>query len=198
MSPAHVLLPTYERLKRELMQGVWVQNVRLEAGRIAEDYGVSATPVRDSLNLLVGEGLITFRPGEGYRTKIIAERDLAELLGINLALLRLAIDTAPAGPSNYGLQLLRQEHQYADAVGTLFQDMALASGNRVLAAIVEQLSDRLHHLRMKEHLVFTDLTAELAALGETCSLRPAAAKNELAVYHDRRLRMARRLVAFLP
>jgi DNA-binding GntR family transcriptional regulator len=198
MSPAHVLQPTYERLKRELMQGVWEQNVRLEAARIADDYGVSATPVRDSLNLLVGEGLITFRPGEGYRTKVITERDLAELLSINLVLLHVAIDTATAGPRSHDLQSFQQISPYAEAVGSLFQDMALASGNRVLAGIVERLSDRLHHVRMKEHLVFTDLTAELAALGETCSLRPAAAKDELAVYHERRLRMARRLVAFLP
>jgi DNA-binding GntR family transcriptional regulator len=197
MSPAHVLQPTYERLKRELMRGVWAQNVRLEAGRIAEDYGVSATPVRDSLNLLVGEGLITFRPGEGYRTKIIAERDLAELLGINLALLRLAIDTTPVGPSKDGLQELCQKHQYADTVGTLVQDISLASGNRVIVGIVERLSDRLHQVRMKEHLIFSDLHAELAALREACSLRPATAKDELAAYHDRRLRMAKRLAAFL-
>lgn len=198
MSPAHVLQPTYERLKRELMRGVWTQNVRLEAARIAEDYGVSATPVRDSLNLLVGEGLITFRPGEGYRTKVITERDLTDLLGINLVLLRVVIDTATAGPGNYNAQVFRQENQYAEAVGTLFHDMALASGNRVLIGFIERLSDRLHQMRMKEHLVFADPDAELTALRDSCSLSPGAAKGELAAYHDRRLRMARRLVAFLP
>jgi DNA-binding FadR family transcriptional regulator len=198
MSPAHVLQPTYERLKRELMQGVWTQNVRLEAARIAQDYGVSATPVRDSLNLLVGEGLITFRPGEGYRTSVITERDLAELLGINLALLRLAIDTATAGPSNHDLQVFGHEDQYAEAVATLFHDMALASGNLVLVGIVKRLSARLHQMRMKEHLFFADLNAELQALRESCLLRPVYAKVELAAYHDRRLRMARSLAAVLP
>lgn len=198
MSPAHVLQPTYERLKRELKQGVWTQNVRLETARIAEDYGVSATPVRDSLNLLVGEGLITFRPGEGYRTKVVTERDLAELLSINLVLLDLAIDTATAECQIHELEAFRQEDQYAEAVGALFDDMAQASGNRVLAGIVGQLNGRLYQMRMREHLVFADLNAELTALSEPYLLRTVAAKNELAAYHDRRLKNAGRLAAFLP
>lgn len=198
MSPAHVLQPTYSRLKRELIQGVWAQNVKLEPARIAEDYGVSATPLRDSLNLLVGEGLITFRPGEGYRTRIITERDLTEILGVNKALLCLAINTASAGPDNHGLQAYRQEDQYAEAVGALFQKIALASGNRVIVAIVEQLSNRLHQMRLKEHLVFAGLDAELTALRDAFSHRPLAAKDELAAYHDRRLKMTGRLAEFLP
>lgn len=197
MSPAHVFQPTYDRLKRELMQGVWLQNVRLETARIAEDYGVSVTPVRDSLNLLVGEGMITFRPGEGYRTKVITERDIAELLNVNLVLLRAAIDTAPDVPRHHDLQASRQEDQYAAAVSTLFHDMALASGNRVLAGIVERLSERLHQMRMKEHLVFADLDAEMTALRESFSLSPSAAKDELAGYHDRRIRAAGKIIAFL-
>lgn len=198
MSPAHVLQPTYERLKRELMKGVWAQNVRLEAARIAEDYGVSATPVRDSLNLLVGEGLITFRPGEGYRTKVTTERNLTELMAINLVLLHAAIDIAPAGTRIDGRQELCREDDYAEAVGALFDEIARASDNRVLGSFVERLSERLHQLRMNEHLVFTDLDAELIALRKSCSLRPDEAKIELAAYHDRRVAMVGRLAALLP
>lgn len=198
MSPAHVLIPTYERLKREIIEGVWTQNVRLESARIAEDYGVSATPVRDSLNLLVGEGLITFRPGEGYRTRVITERDLAELLGINLVLLHLAIDTATAECQSHDLGAFREEDRYAEAVGALFQDMAQASRNRVLAGIVKRLNGRLYQVRMQENLVFADLNAELAALRKPYLLRNVAAKDELSAYHDRRLKMAGRLAALLP
>lgn len=198
MSPAHVLQPTYERLKRELKQGVWTQNVRLEAARIAEDYGVSATPVRDSMNLLVGEGLITFRPGEGYRTRVLSGRDLRELLSVNFALLRLATIIAPLEPDHRDLQAVRQEGRYAEAVGTLFDHMAQASGNRVLVGLVEQLNARLHQMRMIEHLVFADLETELTALRASCSLGAASAQEELASYHDRRSTLATKLAALLP
>lgn len=197
MSPAHVLQPTYERLKRELMQGVWAQNVKLEAARIAEDYGVSATPVRDSLNLLVGEGLITFRPGEGYRTRVITERNLKELLGTSLMLLHSAIDTATAGVGTDRQHEYRGEDEYAAAVGILFHELALASGNRVLAGFVERLNDRLHQMRMHEHRLLVDLDAEWTALRGSISLRPAAAKDELAAYHDRRITMVGALAASL-
>ncbi|MDF1836078.1 MAG: GntR family transcriptional regulator [Alteraurantiacibacter sp. bin_em_oilr2.035] len=46
MSPAHVLEPTYRRLKRALMEGTWPIGQKLEAMRLADEFGVSMTPVR--------------------------------------------------------------------------------------------------------------------------------------------------------
>ncbi|MFL0671910.1 MAG: GntR family transcriptional regulator [Erythrobacter sp.] len=149
MSPAHVLQPTYERLKREIMKGVWAQNVRLEPARIGEDYGVSASPVRDSLNLLVGEGLIAFRPGEGYRTRVVTERDVSELLALNLMLLQWAVDgslTTDGAEDQLGSEL---RDDYAGSVGMVFRDIGLSSGNRALGSFVERINDRLHQLADK-------------------------------------------------
>jgi uncharacterized protein YeaC (DUF1315 family) len=39
MSPAHVLEPTYRRLKRALMEGTWPDGAKLEAMRLADDSG---------------------------------------------------------------------------------------------------------------------------------------------------------------
>ena len=65
MSPAHVLVPTCKKLKRMLMEGVWPPGEKLEALRLADELGVSMTPVRDCLNRLVGERLVDMKPGEG-------------------------------------------------------------------------------------------------------------------------------------
>ena len=54
MSPAYVLEPTYDTLRRRLFAGVWPSGQRLEAARLATELGVSMTPVRDSLNRLAG------------------------------------------------------------------------------------------------------------------------------------------------
>ena len=45
MSPAHVFEPTYEAIKRRLMTGEWATGARIEAARLADDLGVSMTPV---------------------------------------------------------------------------------------------------------------------------------------------------------
>ena len=90
MSPAHVLEPTYRRLKRALMEGIWPGGAKLEAMRLAEDFGVSMTPVRDSLNQLVGEGLVDLTPGEGFRVPPLTEQRLRDLLDVNAVLLETA------------------------------------------------------------------------------------------------------------
>lgn len=197
MSPAHVLQPTYDRLKREITVGVWAQNVRLEPARIAEDYGVSATPVRDSLNLLVGEGLIAFRPGEGYRTRVVTERDLANLLSVNLMLLHGALNGAMAAGGEEDQPGPDPEDAYADAVSALFRDIGHASGNRVLAAFVERTGDRLHQARMREHLIFPDLSMELRSLHASRQLGSGAAKAALSAYHERRLAVVGELAGTL-
>lgn len=197
MSPAHVLQPTYDRLKREIIKGVWAQNVRLEPGRIGEDYGVSASPVRDSLNLLVGEGLIAFRPGEGYRTRVVTERDVGELLILNLMLLEWAADgslTTDGAEDQLGSETC---DDYAGAVGMVFRDIGLSSGNRALGSFVERINDRLHHLRTREHLIFPDLDQELRDLRASRLGGPELVKDSLKAYHQRRIAGVRRLVATL-
>lgn len=198
MSPAHVLQPTYDRLKCEIMRGVWAQNVRLEPARIAEDYGVSATPVRDSLNLLVGEGLIFFRPGEGYRTLVLTERDLAELLAINLLLLQGAIDAAAPMSADTDRLEAGSTSSYAHDVAALFRKLGHASGNRVHGALIERMSDRLHQMRTREHLVFPDLEEEFSKLRASVSFGAEAAKGALAAFHKRRVLAVRMLAAVLP
>jgi len=198
MSPAHVLQPTYNRLKREITKGVWAQNVRLEPARIAEDYGVSATPVRELLNLLVGEGLIAFRPGEGYRTRVVTERELASLLAVNLLLLNAALDGARAASGARDAPASDADDDYADAVSALFREVAISSGNRVLAAFVERISDRLHQARMREYLILPDLDEELRSLRSLRRQEPEALKAVLSAYHERRLGVVAELVATWP
>lgn len=197
MSPAHVLQPTYDRLKREIIKGVWAQNVRLEPALIGEDYGVSASPVRDSLNLLVGEGLIAFRPGEGYRTRVVTERDVGELLTLNLMLLRWAVDRSLTTDSQQDQLWSDIDDDYAGSVGIVFRDIGLSSGNRALASFVERMNDRLHHLRTKEHLVFPDLDQELQELRAARLGGPGLVRASLRAYHQRRIAAVGRLVATL-
>lgn len=197
MSPAHVLQPTYDRLKREIVKGIWAQNVRLEPARIGEDYGVSASPVRDSLNLLVGEGLIAFRPGEGYRTRVVTERDVGELLTLNLMLLQGAVDgslTTDGAEDQLGSKI---RDDYAGSVGMVFRDIGLSSGNRALGSFVERINDRLHYLRTREHLIFPDLDRELQDLRASRLGGPGLVRDSLRAYHQRRIAGVRRLVATL-
>src|SRR3546814_18715981 len=83
MSPAHVFEPTYEAIKRQLMSGEWASGTRIEAARLAEDLGVSVTPVRDSLYRLNGARMDDFAPGEGFHVHRLTEPEFRNLPALN-------------------------------------------------------------------------------------------------------------------
>lgn len=129
MSPAHVLEPTYRRLKDALLEGRFRAGTKLEAMRLADDFGVSMTPVRDSLNQLVGEGLVDLTPGEGFRVPLLTEQALRDILQVNALLLEQAPDNDHKSLTiNEGSNDTRGA--YADRLARAFRDIAASSGNR--------------------------------------------------------------------
>ena len=181
MSPAHVLEPTYRRLKRALMEGLWPGGAKLEAMRLAEDFGVSMTPVRDSLNQLVGEGLVDLTPGEGFRVPPLTEQRLRDLLDVNSALLKTANTANWRLPTEDGPVFIGNE--YADRLAAAFSLLATGSGNRVLADIVDRISERLHLLRSREPEVLPEVNESLKQI--EAGLNGSRTDRHLAVvrYH---------------
>jgi len=181
MSPAHVLEPTYRRLKRALMEGLWPAGAKLEAMRLADDFGVSMTPVRDSLNQLVGEGLVDLTPGEGFRVPLLTEQRLRDLLDVNSVLLKTANTSNWRLPTEDGPAFTGNE--YADRLAAAFSLLATGSGNRFLADIVDQVSERLHFLRSCEPQVLAEANESLKQI--EAGLHGSRKERHLAVvrYH---------------
>src|SRR3546814_19229888 len=76
------------------MTGAWSAGVRIEAARLADEIGVSITPVRDALNRLAGERMVDFIAGEGFRVPLYSEAELRDLFGLNRLLLLAAVGKA--------------------------------------------------------------------------------------------------------
>lgn len=60
--------------RRELEPGSWIDELK-----IAEDYGISRTPLREALKVLAAEGLVTMKVRRGAYVTEISERDLADV-----------------------------------------------------------------------------------------------------------------------
>lgn len=131
MSPAHVLEPTYLGLKTRLKMGAWPMGMRLEATKLADELGVSVTPVRDSLNRLVGERLVELWPGEGYRVARMGERQLRDLLMFNRDLLSKAVIVMVASDVDMGWS--DEPLPYPERVARLFAGIAAASGSMAVS-----------------------------------------------------------------
>lgn len=193
MSPAHVLEPTYRRLKRDLMDGVFPMGARLEALRLAEELGVSMTPVRDSLNQLTGEGLVEFSPGDGFRAARLNDQDLRDMLHVHNVLLVFAVNFCSAQTIPCLDQPTGDDH--AVRLATVFGQIAVSSANRFLARSVARIGERLHPVRRIEPSVISSATELLlaleASLGGTMSERLEA----IEAYHASCLEAVPRLTA---
>jgi DNA-binding GntR family transcriptional regulator len=66
---------------RELAPGSWIDELKL-----AEEYGISRTPLREALKVLATEGLVTMKVRRGAYVTEVSEQDLADVYHL-LALL---------------------------------------------------------------------------------------------------------------
>jgi DNA-binding GntR family transcriptional regulator len=60
--------------QRELQPGSWIDEVK-----IAQDFGISRTPLREALKVLAAEGLVTMKVRRGAYVTEVSETDLADV-----------------------------------------------------------------------------------------------------------------------
>ncbi len=63
--------------KRELEPGSWIDELKL-----AEEYGISRTPLREALKVLAAEGLVTMKVRRGAYVTEVSEQDLTEVYAL--------------------------------------------------------------------------------------------------------------------
>lgn len=82
IAPTALYQEVAERLRQrifshELTPGTWIDEQKL-----AEQYGISRTPMREALKVLASEGLVTLKPRRGCYVTEISERDLDDVFPI--------------------------------------------------------------------------------------------------------------------
>ena len=189
----------YERIKNWLLAQALVPGQLLQIGVLADELGVSTTPVREALTRLAAERLIMSVPKRGFFARTPSEDDIFGLYSVNRTILDAAVgrwpEVNPAPSSGDDAAPIaiqeRSAEQLARQTGELFLQVALRSGVGEFAEIVRNMNDRLHHARVLEceivpdAFVEVDRIAELIAAHDRVQLRPA-----LETYHNQRLGLA--------
>jgi DNA-binding transcriptional MocR family regulator len=193
MSPAYVLEPTYDTLRRRLFAGVWPSGQRLEAARLATELGVSMTPVRDSLNRLAGERLVHSSPGEWFQVPLLSETELRGLIDWHHALIGIALGRWTAITPTTDLP---QGHDgIGERTAILFAVIANAAGSLELHWALGNAAARLGCYRRHEETVLDESLSELAALEALVREgNRAGLAHAIERYHDRRRAVAGDLV----
>lgn len=74
------------RLRQSILSGELAPEARLKAESLAEEWGVSPTPVRESLQRLASDGLVELAPGRGARVASLSLKEMVEIYSIRLML----------------------------------------------------------------------------------------------------------------
>ena len=144
---------------------------RLNEGEIARQFGTSRTPVREALNRLVADGLLTFDPGKGFFCRELAPKAILDLYELRVALeceiARLTAERAAregleglatfldeTGPDNEGrdeIELVRLDEHFHEGLAEL-------TGNQALVGQLAKTNMKIRFIRwidMEERRRFT-------------------------------------------
>ena len=137
LAPRALYQEVAERLRqriynRELPPGSWIDELK-----IAEDYGISRTPLREALKVLAAEGLVTMKIRRGAYVTEVSEKDLQDVYHL-LALLEA--DAAAVVARSASAEQLQELH----TLHTQLHQAAVESSNGTAAFFA--LNERFHLL----------------------------------------------------
>ena len=150
----------YEELKMQILKGSIVPGTRMMEVELAEEMGVSRTPIREAIRKLEKEGLVTIEPRRGAYASMISTEDMVEILEVRQDLEGLAAYFAADRMTDEQMAELRQvSDNYNDAVkrgnmedmisyDTRFHHIIVEScKNKILVQMIEQLQELVLRFR---------------------------------------------------
>jgi DNA-binding GntR family transcriptional regulator len=84
----------YERIRQAIVEGRYSPGQRLIEQRIGAEFGLSRTPVRESLRRLEAEGLVHSEPNRGAVVRSVSVEEIADLYGLRARLEAYAAELA--------------------------------------------------------------------------------------------------------
>lgn len=197
--PFHVALAA---LRERLQSGALRPGARATAVDLADELGLSTTPVREALSRLTGEGLLEDRRGQGYFVRMPGAVEIADLHRMSLAHLLITLEPrrssrlAPSGAAHAPAEGPGAFDPVA-AVEGLFRGWVGATGSRPLVAAFRVVQIQLGPVRRLEHQVLGNLEPEARALLADGETSRADRLTALRQFHALRIRESDRLAAVL-
>ncbi|WP_296595490.1 GntR family transcriptional regulator [Phenylobacterium sp.] len=197
--PFHVALSA---LRERLQDGTLAPGVRVTAVDLADELGLSTTPVREALSRLAGEGLLEDRRGQGYFVRLLGAVEVADLYRLSLAQLLIALDPRRANrvaPALAGPPDAEPAGPIDPVAGVeaLFRRWVAATGSRPLYAAFRIGQIQLGPVRRLEARLSADLDGEALALLASGAVSRAERLALLRQFHAVRIRESDRLAALL-
>jgi len=151
----------FEKLQQAIYSGKLKSGERLTEKKIAEELGVSRTPVREALYRLTSLGLIKMIPHRGFLISrwsskeiedVIELRSVLEAFAVRLAIryiLKKEIDELKDLINKMEKAVLKRDVMKASCLNSLFHDKIVhVSRNKELSEVMESIKNKIYHFRI--------------------------------------------------
>lgn len=145
----------YKKIRADIITGQKKPGERMSIDLLKKEFGTSVTPVRDALQMLNQEDLVTIKPRSGYYVSLVSLKELSDMLELRQILEMAAVERAAEKISDEQISRLETVHagftndndetysRYTEENRNFHYLMAKASGNDQLAKQIGHLHDRL-------------------------------------------------------
>ena len=152
----------FNTLRQRILKGTYKPGERLMEIHLAEQLGVSRTPIREAIRMLELEGLVKMIPRKGAQVASISREDLQDVLEVRKALDTLAVKLACMRISADEIQKLKNAEleferslrqgdttQIAEADVAFHDVIQLAAKNKRLKSMISNLAERIYRYRFE-------------------------------------------------
>ena len=164
----------FSTLKERIIRWEYAPGHRFTEEGLCEEFGVSRSPVREALRMLVENNLVEKAPHKGYSVKQLDLKEIHELYDVRMALelyvIERLIQHGYPQPEWDVLRRAWQDMQKAAMTASsdfaardeeFHETLATWTGNQTLLQQIHSIDERLHFIRM------TDITT-VERLLQTC------------------------------
>lgn len=150
-------------LKERIIRWQYPSGHRFTEEALCEEFGVSRSPVREALRMLVENHLVDKAPHKGYSVKQLDLQEIHELYDVRLALETFVTERlVQRGCPQDGFEALyRTWHDlrkapmndsvdFPDKDEEFHETLAVWTGNQTLLQQIQSIDERLHFIRMAD------------------------------------------------
>ncbi|HUJ30226.1 MAG TPA: GntR family transcriptional regulator [Candidatus Acidoferrum sp.] len=160
--PSDLTTLAYNSIKQYILEGRVDQESRLTETMLSDQLGISRSPIREALNSLATEGLITIAPRRGASLRRFSVKETSDLYDLRELLEVYSVQTAEVThkllatldksierlqallDANKKLEFIEEDMRFHGAI-------AAATGNQPLASVVENIQHQIWLCRCKTY-----------------------------------------------
>ena len=180
----------YTMLKEQILNGQLKGGMKIPEESLAEQFGVSRTPIREAIRRLAEYGLVTIKARSHALVSLITEEEALDIARVRVTLEQLAVDLIDEERYRFSVKELSRYAagcQYAigidDRSAVLQQDslfhrtLVKASRNSALISLYERLDAKIQQISIAQDLGEDALSFCLAQHAQMMSLLKGGEKE---------------------